>query len=163
MNFVSVLFTAPQRIADMLTIPGADPGFQVRGGALKKIAPSGGRREIFFGYFVWKITILRPKIIFLSNFRGGARRVRPLLDRPLNTYINNMLVFFNWILTLDFCWCYLPFSYLFLYLWCLLFLDHPFTRNILWLRYTAFVSWTKQLHFCISNNFLAHNSHKSVK
>jgi hypothetical protein len=25
--------------------PGADPRFQVRGGALKKIAPSGGRRE----------------------------------------------------------------------------------------------------------------------
>jgi hypothetical protein len=25
--------------------PGADPGFQVRGGALKKIAPSRGRRE----------------------------------------------------------------------------------------------------------------------
>ena len=29
--------------------PGADPGFQVRGGALKKIAPSGGRRENFWG------------------------------------------------------------------------------------------------------------------
>jgi hypothetical protein len=31
----------------MLT--GADPGFQVRGGAFKKIAPSGGRREKFWG------------------------------------------------------------------------------------------------------------------
>jgi hypothetical protein len=31
--------------------PGADPGFQVSGGggALKKIAPSGGRRENFWG------------------------------------------------------------------------------------------------------------------
>ena len=28
---------------------GADPGFQVRGGALKKIVPSGGRREHFWG------------------------------------------------------------------------------------------------------------------
>jgi hypothetical protein len=28
---------------------GADPGFQVRGGALKKMAPSGGRRENFGG------------------------------------------------------------------------------------------------------------------
>ena len=83
---------------------GADPGFQVRGGALKKIAPSGGRREncwgiscekslfyakksyvfqlprearTFLRYFVWKITILRQKIIFFSNFGGGARRVRP--------------------------------------------------------------------------------------
>jgi hypothetical protein len=27
----------------------ADPGFQVRGGALKKIAPSGGRRGNFWG------------------------------------------------------------------------------------------------------------------
>jgi hypothetical protein len=26
---------------------GADPGFQVRGGALKKMAPSGGRGENF--------------------------------------------------------------------------------------------------------------------
>jgi hypothetical protein len=37
----------------MLKIPkgysaGVDPGFQVRGGALKKIAPSGGRREKFW-------------------------------------------------------------------------------------------------------------------
>ena len=31
------------------TYSGADPGFQVRGGALKKIAPSGGRRENFWG------------------------------------------------------------------------------------------------------------------
>ena len=30
-------------------IAGADPGFQVSGGALKKIAPSGGRRETFWG------------------------------------------------------------------------------------------------------------------
>jgi hypothetical protein len=106
---------------------GAYPGFQVGGrGHL-----SGGRHEIFLdisceksrfyakksyfiqlrrevrkflGYFVWKITILRQKIIFFpiaeggakifgvfrvknhdftpknhifSNFRGGARRVRP--------------------------------------------------------------------------------------
>ena len=86
------------------TYAGADPGFQVRGSALKKIAPSGGRREnfwgisceksrfyakksyffqlrrearTFLGYFVWKITILCQKIIFFSNFRGGAHRVRP--------------------------------------------------------------------------------------
>ena len=30
-------------------LSGADPGFQVRGGALKKIAPSGGRHEHFWG------------------------------------------------------------------------------------------------------------------
>jgi hypothetical protein len=82
-------------------IPGADPGFQARrGGALKQIAPSGGRREYFGGisckksrfyakklyffqlrrearkylvYFVWKITILRQKIIFFPIAEGGAK------------------------------------------------------------------------------------------
>jgi hypothetical protein len=32
-----------------MTISGAHPGFQVKGVALKKIAPSGGRREHFWG------------------------------------------------------------------------------------------------------------------
>ena len=46
--------------------PGADPGFQVRGGgggggALKKIAPNGGRREFFWG-------------ISFEKFRGGGGR-----------------------------------------------------------------------------------------
>jgi hypothetical protein len=31
------------------SVTGADPGFQDRGGALKKNAPSGGRRENFWG------------------------------------------------------------------------------------------------------------------
>ena len=75
------------------------------GGAFKKIVPSGGGRENFWGiscekswfyakksylcqlqrearkvmgYFVRKITILRPKKIIFSNFRGGGmRRVHP--------------------------------------------------------------------------------------
>ena len=91
---------------------GADPGFQVRGGALKKIAPSGGRCEKcwgisceksrfydkesyffqlrrearkFLGYFVGKITILRQKIIFfpiLGGSRAGCAPPPPL-DPPL--------------------------------------------------------------------------------
>ena len=56
--------------------PGADPGFQVRGGggwgALKKMAPSGGRRETFWGISCGKNTILRQKIIFFPIL-GGAR------------------------------------------------------------------------------------------
>ena len=81
---------------------GADPGFQVRGGgggALKENAPSGGRRENFWGisceksrfyakksdlfqwrrearkclgYFAWKITILRQTIIFFPILGGGG-------------------------------------------------------------------------------------------
>jgi hypothetical protein len=34
---------------DIWFISGVDSGFQVREGALKKIAPSGGRREMFWG------------------------------------------------------------------------------------------------------------------
>ena len=41
----SLLFHTPIHF----TVTGADPGFQVRGGALKKIAPSGGKRENFGG------------------------------------------------------------------------------------------------------------------
>ena len=61
--------------------PGADPGFQVRGCALKKNCAE--RREVrkFLGYFVWKITILCQKIIFLPILGGGAHPCKPnLLD-----------------------------------------------------------------------------------
>ena len=42
------------------------------GGALKKIAPSGGRREIF-GVFRVKNHDFTPKNLMCSYFRGGAR------------------------------------------------------------------------------------------
>jgi hypothetical protein len=55
MDFVGILLNYNVEISFSLstttvlglehTIIGADPGFQVRGGAHKKIAPSGGRRE----------------------------------------------------------------------------------------------------------------------
>jgi hypothetical protein len=43
---------------------GADPGFQVRGGALKKIAPIGGRRETFWGISCEKSRFYAKKILF---------------------------------------------------------------------------------------------------
>ena len=101
--FVSFFFGSSIAMGGMSA--GADPGFQVRRGALKKIAPSEGRRENlwgisceksrfyakksyfsnirgggrtkFLGYFMWKITILSQKNLIFSNFRGRARRVRP--------------------------------------------------------------------------------------
>jgi hypothetical protein len=52
---------------------GADPGFQVRGGgALKKIAPSGGRCENFWGISCGKSRFYAKKSYFFSNFRRGA-------------------------------------------------------------------------------------------
>jgi hypothetical protein len=52
-------------------IPGADPIFQDRGGALKKIAPSGGRREHFWGISCEKSRFYAKKNHIFSNFRGA--------------------------------------------------------------------------------------------
>ena len=51
---------------------GVDPGFQVRGGALKKNCAERRETRKYLGYFVWKITILRQKNHIFSNFRGGG-------------------------------------------------------------------------------------------
>ena len=79
-----VYFVLPLRYS------GADPGFQVRGGGIKKIAPSEGSRENF-GVFRVKNHDFTPKNHIFSNFRGSARWVRPPpLDSPLvfsNTYL----------------------------------------------------------------------------
>ena len=71
--------TRGEHANDYIYCPGADPGFQVRGGGghLKKIAPSGGRHEIFWGISCEKSRFYAKKIIFLSNFRMGSLRVRP--------------------------------------------------------------------------------------
>ena len=66
--------------------PEADPGFQVRGGALKQIAPSGGKREIF-GVFRVKNHDFTPKNNVFSNFRGEGR-ASPL-DPPLASVSHN--------------------------------------------------------------------------
>ena len=54
------------------TVTGADPGFQVRGGgggALKKIAQNGGRRENFWGISCEKSRFYTPPLDPpLSNF-----------------------------------------------------------------------------------------------
>jgi hypothetical protein len=42
---------------------GAAPGFQVRGGALKKIAPSGGKCENFWGILCEKSRFYPPWIL----------------------------------------------------------------------------------------------------
>jgi hypothetical protein len=52
---ISFIFVDAERLRTLtcsmlidLSITGADPGFQVRGGAFKQIAPSGGRCENFW-------------------------------------------------------------------------------------------------------------------
>jgi hypothetical protein len=57
-------------------VPGADPGFQVRGGgcALRKIAPSVGRRDKF-----WSISCEKSRFYAKKTYP-------PPLDPPLSTY-----------------------------------------------------------------------------
>jgi hypothetical protein len=52
---------------------GADPGFQVRGGALKKIAASGGRREKFWGISCEKSRFYAKKL-YCFQLRREARK-----------------------------------------------------------------------------------------
>jgi hypothetical protein len=56
-----------------LTCTGADPEFQVRGGALKQNCAERREARNFFVYFVWKITILHPKKIIFFPILGGSR------------------------------------------------------------------------------------------
>ena len=75
------LFTKPYFLWFLnifMMFTGAIQDFKLGGGALKKIAPSGGRRENFWGISCKKSRFHTKKHI-LSNIRGGggARRVRP--------------------------------------------------------------------------------------
>ena len=46
--------------------PGADPGYQVMGDALKKIAPNGGRRENVWGISCEKSRFYAKKSYFFQ-------------------------------------------------------------------------------------------------
>jgi hypothetical protein len=64
-----------------MVIPGADPGFQVRGGgALKKLRRAEGGAK-FFWIFRVKNHDFTPKNLIFSNFRGGgpAPWIRPCI------------------------------------------------------------------------------------
>ena len=61
--------------------------FKLGGGALKKISPNGGRREIFLflGISCEKSRYYTKKSYFFPILvGGGARRVRPPWIRPWN-------------------------------------------------------------------------------
>ena len=65
--------------ANTYIVQGRIQDFKLGGAHLKNCAERREARKIL-GYFVWKITILRQKIIFFSNFRGAPP---PPLDPPL--------------------------------------------------------------------------------
>ena len=74
---------------------GADPGFQVRGGggALKKIAPSRGRRENFWGISCEKSRFYTKKIIFLPILGGGGGGGAPAFEAVLGNKEFELVVF----------------------------------------------------------------------
>ena len=55
-----------EKCEDIKGISGVDPGFQARGGALKKIAPSGGRSEKFWGISCEKSRFYANKSYFFQ-------------------------------------------------------------------------------------------------
>ena len=68
--------------------PEADPGFQVRRAHLKNCAERREARK-FLRYFVWKITILRKKIIFFPILGGRGRPWMPLDGRLLVYWVSS--------------------------------------------------------------------------
>jgi hypothetical protein len=54
------------KLEDNFTVTGADPGFQVRGGGIKKIVPSGGGHEIFGGISCEKSRLYAKKSYFFQ-------------------------------------------------------------------------------------------------
>ena len=60
----------------VVSLQGRIQDFKLGGAHLKKIAPSGGRRENVWGISCEKSRFYAKKSYF-SNFRGGASRVRP--------------------------------------------------------------------------------------
>jgi hypothetical protein len=63
---------------------GADPGFQVRGGAVKKIAPSGGRRENFWGISCKKSRFYAKKN-YIFPILGGAPEIFDFIGLDLKS------------------------------------------------------------------------------
>ena len=70
----NILYHQASNAVFLLPVAGADPGFQVRGGALKKIAPSRGRRENCWGISCEKSRFYAKKHIF-SIVEGGTKIV----------------------------------------------------------------------------------------
>ena len=65
-------FAMKLRLCAFDHMAGADPGFQVRGGHLKKLRRAEGGAKIF-GVFRVKNHDFTPKNHIFSNLRGGAR------------------------------------------------------------------------------------------
>jgi hypothetical protein len=76
-------------VSDLQQVAGVDQGFQVSGGALKKIAPSGGRRENF-----WDISCEKSRFYAKKSYILGRR----VPGAPPPPWIRPLVGGFLWVL-----------------------------------------------------------------
>ena len=87
-----------QTLLSYYSLPGADPGFQVRGAHLKKMRRAKGGAKIF-GVFRVKNHDFTPKKSYFSNFRGGggggggARNFRGISCEKSRFYAKQIIFF----------------------------------------------------------------------
>ena len=86
---------------------GADPGFQVRCGALKKITPSGGRLENCWGISCEKSRFYAKKIIIFPILGGGRAPGAPPPPPPGSApvRVSIFLHFHNLLFLISFWYC----------------------------------------------------------
>ena len=86
--------------------PGEDPGFQVRGGALKKIAPSRGRRENFWGISCEKSRFYAKKSYFFQFPPLQWNKFMMATIEFLNEWLSFMyLKISDWVMSFRNCPC----------------------------------------------------------
>ena len=82
-------------------ISGADPGFQVRGGELKKIAPSGGRREKIWGISCEKSRFYAKKLYLFQFYgEGGGGGGGAITGRNFGINLKEVIDSFIWTIEL---------------------------------------------------------------
>jgi hypothetical protein len=74
---------------------GTDPGFQVRGGALKKIAPSGRRSEHFWGISCEKKSRFYAKISYFFPIAKGGAKIFGVFRVKNHDFTPKNLIFFQ--------------------------------------------------------------------
>ena len=79
----------------------ADPGFQVRGGAIKKNCTERREARNFIWVFRVKNHDFMPKNLIFSHFKGGVRRVHP--PPPLDPHL---VLYVYCYTTADILWSY---------------------------------------------------------
>jgi hypothetical protein len=124
---------------------GANPGFQVRGGTLRKIAPGGGRREHCWGISCEKSRFYAKKSNFF-HFRGARAGCAPPGSAPGLCILSICILLLSW--TLGLLWCHIyRISYVMWYFQCIL------SVCILLLSLTLGLLWCQHIYRIFSASY----------